>query len=85
MSDTALRLADEIDGDRYGDVAAELRRLVAENKALKADAERYRWLRESGSIAANPTGRGVCLPLYTMDEWNRKELDAAIDAVRSKA
>lgn len=58
----ALRLADELEravkhedaDDQVISVArwfvdaaaAELRRLVAENEALRADAERYRWLRE---------------------------------------
>ena len=48
----ALRLADELlspailyTHDR-AQIAAELRRLHAENEALRDDAKRYRWLRE---------------------------------------
>ena len=45
----ALQLADACADDwhavRSHLVVAELRRLDAENKALRADAERYRWLR----------------------------------------
>lgn len=36
----------EMDATVVASVDAELRRLDAENKALRADAERYRWLRE---------------------------------------
>ena len=77
MSDTALKMADDLDilCDPYDSaIAAELRRLVAENAALRADAERYRWLRlptSSVPISAEAARDPV---LY----------DAAIDAARSK-
>lgn len=53
--------------------AAELRRLQAENDALRADAERYRWLRDE----------------FRSSNWYSKffllqgaKFDAAIDAAR---
>ena len=53
----ALRLADALDVGIYDaamartmdQAAAELRRLHALNEALRADAERYRWLRDVAS------------------------------------
>ena len=55
--------------------AAELRRLHAECEALRADAERYRWLRDPANAYR--------------DEWNyfgpyssAAEIDAVIDAAR---
>ena len=47
----ALRLADALERMSLStkwdkQAAAELRRLHAENAALRADAERYRWLRD---------------------------------------
>lgn len=49
----ALRLADALRDATYllsverKATESELRRLHAENKALRADAERYRWLRDN--------------------------------------
>ena len=46
----ALRLADALDAHQFDEphaAAAELRRLVAENEALKADAARYRYMRDA--------------------------------------
>lgn len=120
----AERLAQEIDGERYGDVAAELRRLAAvererdgwkqvskqwrgaaeiihgmskedaqsikelradrdrlaaEVEALRADAERYRWLREHGDAGCTEKD-GYGGQTLRMGEW----LDAAIDAAKAK-
>jgi hypothetical protein len=52
--------------------AAELRRLHVENEALRADAERYRWLRDPKNAYH--------------DAWNyfSHNIDAAIDAARSE-
>ena len=62
------------------DVAAELRRLSAENAALRKDAERYRWLRNQ-----NPTRYAIDLGANIIDinckEDGQYELDAAIDSV----
>lgn len=83
MSDIALQMADELDrlGSQYdSEIAAELRRLVAENDALRADAERYRWLRD------NTTNYGLTQEDgyggRELKGW--EELDAAIDAARSR-
>ena len=60
-------------------------KLEAENDALRADAERYRWLRDqSGGYASNAK-----FTIYYRDgDWVQRvrpdDLDAAIDAARSK-
>ena len=77
---TALYLADVIDNDaksaaHHKAAAAELRRLHAEVEALKADAERYRWLRD----APWPSELADIIRLQLNAKW-----DAAIDAVRGK-
>ena len=80
----ALRLADALEQDPmpmgwYLEAAAELRRLSAENETLRADAERYRWLRDHGdSGCTQKDGYGG----YELRMG--EELDAAIDAARSK-
>jgi hypothetical protein len=51
---------------------------------LKADAERYRWLRNTSQISASSTGKGIAFPHYVTSEMQRCELDAAIDAARAK-
>ena len=96
MSDQpeALRLAAELDCEKpYYNVseeaAAELRRqhseieaLKAERDALRADAERYQWLRDWKGATHDivpTTGR------YGDRAILCEELDAAIDAARSKA
>ena len=60
------------------DASAELRRLAAENAALRKDAERYRWLRNH-----NPTRYAIDLGANIIDinckEDGQYELDAAID------
>lgn len=58
---TALFLADVLEDackpvNVAEKAAAELRRLVAENEALRADAEMYRWLRDnSNNWSWNPS------------------------------
>ena len=78
---TALRLAVFCDGNVfYQPAAAELRRLHDENEALRADAERYRLVRErfhrvlqfEFDIRYGDSGESL------------QELDAAIDAARNK-
>jgi hypothetical protein len=82
---TALRLADALDAvitpySLESKAAAELRRLHAEVEALRADAGRYRWLRENSTEYS----------LTQKDSFGGRELmgwealDAAIDAARSK-
>lgn len=77
----ALRLADclqcEFAGFEVADVAAaELRRLHAENEALRKDAQRYRWLRalDAGGIQVYYVPVDPHLSIFG------DELDAAIDA-----
>ena len=79
----ALRLADWLERRtnvmlQDGQAAAELRRLVAEVEALRADAERYRWLRDN-KFKHN----GHCLALIGPILWE-ETLDAAIDAAKEK-
>lgn len=70
--------------------AAELRRLQAEVEALQADAERYRWLRETSKkrpefysgdeawMVSQDHGNG------TGSNYFGEKIDAAIDAARAK-
>lgn len=93
----ALRLAELIDDHapidfdgHLAQAAAELRRLHAENEALRKDAERYRWLRETRFIwgdfrhisGVNPTAVGLEFGWFPTDAAKpaRADLDAAIDA-----
>lgn len=75
-----------LDYDTALDSAIELRRLDAENEALKADAERYRWLRGRylRVYSADDTG-GVAFDIECQDiainsESDGAALDAAIDS-----
>jgi hypothetical protein len=79
---------------RHGDVAATIERLTAElaaaretarrlmeaERAIAADAERYRWLRDKHP--ADPESIWVArgLPQTGLSCWRREALDAAIDA-----
>ena len=69
----ALRLGDWLE-DQYdpthnqAQAAAELRRLVAENEALKADAARYRYMRDAVMTTELLVYNRGC------------DLDAAVDA-----
>ena len=51
-------------------------RLRAENEALKADAERYRWLKMQSHVTWAPPGRAFT------EGAGGDHLDAAIDALR---
>ncbi|MDH0776373.1 hypothetical protein N5C96_23465 [Delftia tsuruhatensis] len=69
-------------GNPIDEAAAELRRLDAENKALRADAERYHWLREQNwhdsDLCAVRRPRQAVKPGYDCPSGNR--LDAFCDA-----
>lgn len=69
--------------------ARELRRLDAENKALRADAERYRWLRDFHN---GPDGVFSGLPYISAGDGNDSAwaltgvtADAGIDAAQAAA
>jgi hypothetical protein len=57
----------------------QIRKLEEENKALREDAERYRWLRNTDTrdYAAIFEDKSICMKFGT-------HLDAAIDAARGK-
>ncbi|WP_333907485.1 hypothetical protein [Delftia acidovorans] len=89
----ALRLAVLLEKGpcREGDVriAAVLRGLDAENKALRADAERYRWLRDFHN---GPDGVFSGLPYISAGDGNDSAwaltgvtADAGIDAAKAAA
>jgi hypothetical protein len=73
-----------------GVLAAEVRRLREENERLKADVERYRWLRNKVKKApASMDGPSHPQLFFGWDFWNESPethnadgLDAAIDAAR---
>lgn len=44
------------------------------------DAARYRWLRNSGCVAAGNLTNSLSFPMYTMNDVHRDKLDAHIDA-----
>ena len=89
---TALYLADVIDHDtesaaHHKSAAAELRRLHAEVEALRADAERYRWLREeSGKRPDFYSGEANWMVSRSQGGMGQnffgEKIDAAIDAAR---
>ena len=70
-----------------------LRQLLAENDALREDAERYRWLRKERFFIREACQYGPAHPMisFSYDIWSEKPsthnsqgLDAAIDAARKK-
>jgi hypothetical protein len=69
--DTGLREYMALEADRDA--------LAAENAALKADAERYRWLREHAQETPDEQGMGA--QLY-FGVYMAGTLDAAIDAAK---
>lgn len=77
---------EEPDGEPHGECREEIRKLEAEIEALRADAERYRWLRcrnwsdDAMCIVTNPR---ETVRLGTFCPSN-EQLDAAIDAARKK-
>jgi hypothetical protein len=94
MTDTkeALRLAEWLDRCAESieqiNAAAMLRTLAAEVEALRADAERYRYLRHDALMFGYDDSRaspwaviGTCHEDATPSAW--AELDAAIDAARA--
>lgn len=74
--------------ERVTRLEAEIERLRAKRDALKADAERYRWLR--GDSCPDHSVRWAQWEVRRWDapQWTgdlrRGDLDAAIDAARSK-
>jgi len=92
---TAIELADAIDNSEETTgferrCASMLRTLSQENEALKADAERYRWLRAL-PIEAPQIGLDVVMWSKDDDSVNSgigirlAGLDAAIDAMKGKS
>ena len=70
-----------------------IRQLLAENDALREDAERYRWLRKKRFFIREACQYGPAHPMisFSYDIWSEKPsthnsqgLDAAIDAARKK-
>lgn len=90
----ALRIADMLEAGNNGypsRAAAELRRLHAENEALRVDAERYRYLRNRNrQEVLNLTGPAAGVWIDCDDEngdlifLTGDDADAAIDAERGK-
>lgn len=68
------------DGDWYAkdEADAVIRELEADRDAVRADAERYRWLRD-------PDNADACRVLSEHHMQDPAELDAAIDAARGAA
>ena len=90
----ALALADALEADRpvcgpdAKQAAAELRRLHAENEALRKDADRYRWLRNEAWGCNNKRGPHLVTfkPGYLPSAFTdlaEEAADAAIDAARA--
>ncbi|MFK0939820.1 hypothetical protein ACIUXF_07465 [Pseudomonas aeruginosa] len=57
--------------------------LKAENEALRKDAERYRWLRESGQCEWDASYEKLELRVETL-HFDDSNLDACIDAAMAK-
>lgn len=83
---TPEQLADDLEGLHSRTLtaqsaAAELRRLAAENDALRKDAERYRWLRDAPIGDDDQEWISVALfDIGGVSGIDGKELDTAIDA-----
>lgn len=88
----ALRLAEILEGGSHqfnAEAAAELRRLHAEVEALRADAMRYRWLRNEAWGGNNKQGphlvefkSGYVPSRFT--DLAEEAADAAVDAAMTK-
>ncbi len=72
MPTSLARVGDEADAE-----IAALRKRAEEADADKADAQRYRWLRDSNDVEAASVRR--CVERMLPGEW-----DAAIDAARKE-
>ncbi len=93
---TPEQLADQLAARQAGglwyrsdEAAAELRRLAAENAALRKDAERYRWLRINAIGAFRTNGGKGPVSVYHLTKIPAipgipEETDAAIDAAIQK-
>lgn len=57
---------------------------VAEGKGLVADAERYRWLVDSGRFCPSFYNKGWGLRSGAFERSTKESLDAAIDAARAE-
>lgn len=73
--------------DLHRDAAAELSRLTAEVERLRADAERYQWLRtRNDGNAFDSSGPFALIDTEDGDDYpSAEELDAAIDAAIKEA
>lgn len=77
--------------EQFRRMRADLDRTAAERDALRADAERYRWLRGDQCdivVGTNPGAMdyGMSGVFGTYDDWlGGDELDAAIDAARGES
>ena len=84
----ALRLADAMEnalvyGLRGREAAAELRRLHTEIERLRADAERYRWLRKNCYRAKYPNSEfdfAMHLSFTVSGVWSNNRDPAVLDA-----
>ena len=77
------------DGSEWGIATActyhDLKPLMAERDALRADAERYRWLRDNRVGNAMHMGAVLYTPeLIVPRNMTVAEIDAAIDAARKE-
>lgn len=93
MSYTREQIEDVINGKCHVVVQSMLVQLLAENDALREDAERYRWLRKERFFIREACQYGPAHPMisFSYDIWSEKPsthnsqgLDAAIDAARKK-
>ena len=74
--DWVLELIPEAEAWQHEIVAETIDRLRAQVEALKADAERYRWLKMQSHVTWAPPGRAFT------EGAGGDHLDAAIDALR---
>jgi hypothetical protein len=90
MSETTLEIAEALEDGRIvftlaarEEIAGLIRRLQAENEALRKDAERYQWLRDN-CVDNEPMVEGYSYWVRSVHfEFSSKEtLDAAIDEVK---
>ena len=73
----------DVEKEHVRQCVANIAKLVAENAALRADAERYRWLRDglSGPLAATEGMKRMAGAFGEFDDTpSAEQFDAAIDA-----